>query len=235
VSGWAPRRFWADATVVASGTGHALLLDGKPVNTPARAPLVVPTLALAQAVAAEWMAQGDRPDPATMPLTRAANSAIDKVVPQRAAVVDAVAAYGEADLLCYRAAGPAALVARQAAAWDPLLHWADTGLGAPLVTVTGVMFQPQPETSLRRLHARVAAFDPFALTALSDLLALSGSLVIGLAVAEGRLDAAAAWEIAHIDEAWQAEQWGADAEAEAALARKRQDFLLARRLLDLIS
>ncbi|MEL6235549.1 MAG: ATP12 family protein [Pseudomonadota bacterium] len=232
--GTAARRFWTHAEVVADAAGHALMLDGKPVRTPARAALVLPNRALAAAVAAEWEAQGETIRPATMPLTRAANSAIDRVGPQRAAVANMVAAYGESDLLCYRAEHPPGLVARQTAAWDPMLLWADAALGAPLTPTRGVMHAPQPEASLARLRDAVMALDAFELTGLHDLVALSGSLVLGLAVRAGRLDPAEAWDMSRLDEAWQAEHWGIDAEAAAATAEREAAFRAAARLLDLL-
>jgi chaperone required for assembly of F1-ATPase len=235
----ARRRFWDRAAVVpvgdGVGDGFGVSLDARPLTTPGGAPLVVPTEALAAAIAAEWDAIEGEIRPEQLPLTRAANSAIDRVPAQREAVVDAIAAYGGADLLCYRAAAPAALADRQAAGWDPWLQWAARTLAAPMVGVTGVMHEPQPPPTLAALRAAVAAHDDFTLVALNELVTLSGSLVLGLAVARGDLDAETAWELSRIDEAWQAEQWGADAEAEALAAGRRSEFLRARRLLDLLA
>jgi len=231
---WAPRRFWTAARVVEAPGGFAVTLDARPLRTPAKAPVLLPARALADAVAAEWDAQEGVVRPAAMPLTRAVNSAIDTVGPRRAEVVAEVARFAETDLLCYRAAGPAALGARQAMAWDPLLGWAAATFGARLVTVEGVMFAPQPAAALSALRAGVERFDAFELTALHDLVALSGSLVIGLAAAAGQAPAETLWDKAHVDEAWQAEQWGEDAEAAAALALRRQAFLQAMRLLALV-
>ena len=231
---WAPRRFWTAAQVVAEeGAGFTVTLDDRPLRTPARAPLRLPSRALATALAAEWDAQEGRIRPETMPLTRAANAAIDRVAPQRAAVEDELAGYGETDLLCYRAAAPAGLVARQAEAWDPLLAWAAEALGARLVTVEGVIHTPQPAPALEALRAALARCDAFALTALHEMVALSGSLVIGLAAVSGHRPAEALWEAAHVDETWQAEQWGEDAEAAALMAARRAAFLQARDFLTL--
>lgn len=230
--GWAPRRFWSAVSVAAEEGGFAVRLDARPLRTPGRAALLLPTRALAEAVAAEWAAQGERIEPAAMPLTRAANTAIDRVAPDPGPLLDELARFGAADLLCYRAEAPAALVRRQAAAWDPLLDWAADELGARLTVGAGIVFIPQPESSLAALRRQLAALSPFALTALSELVALSGSLVIGLAVASGR-DAAALWEVACLDERWQAELWGEDAEAAAANRLKRGAFLSAERLLRL--
>jgi chaperone required for assembly of F1-ATPase len=232
---WGPRRrFWQAATVTADDPGFGVALDARALATPGGAQLLVPTAALADAIAAEWDALDAEIRPERLPLTRAANAAIDRVAPQREAVVDAIAAYGASDLLCYRAAGPAGLVARQAAGWDPWLQWSARALHAPLVAVTGVMHTPQPAASLAALRAAVAEADAFRLTGLHDLVALSGSLVLGLAVARGALDAEAAWALSRIDETWQAEQWGLDAEAAAAAEARRGDFLQARRLLALL-
>jgi chaperone required for assembly of F1-ATPase len=233
MSGWAPRRFWRSATVAPAADGYAVLLDGRPVRTPAKAPFIVPTAAMAGAAAAEWDAQGDTVNPNTMPVTRAVNAAIDKVAPDPADLVEGLLAYAETDLLCYRAPGPAALAARQAAAWDPLLAWASEALQAPMRVTVGVQFCAQPPDSLGRLRARITAYDPFRLTALSDLVSLPGSLVIGLAVATGRIDPDTAWEAAHVDERWQADQWGVDAEAAAAEAHRHEAFRAASRFLDL--
>jgi chaperone required for assembly of F1-ATPase len=232
MTGWPMRRFWAAAAAVTAEGGFAVALDGRPVQTPARAPLLLPTRRLALAIAAEWAAQPGTIDPATMPLTRAANAAIDRVMPAPAAVAAEIAGWAASDLICYRAGAPAALVARQAAAWDPLLAFAAEAFGAPLRTTAGVMPLEQPRASLARLQDAVRAQDAFALTALSELVSLSGSLVIGLAVVAGR-DAAAVWPLSRIDETWQAELWGADAAAEAAAAARRAAFLSAARFLDL--
>jgi chaperone required for assembly of F1-ATPase len=233
MANWAPKRFWKQASAEPADTGFAVRLDGRPVRTPARAPLVVPTLAMARAIAAEWDAQEGLIRPDTMPVTRAANTAIDTIAPQRAAVDAIVAAYGGTDLLCYRAATPPALVARQALAWDALIDWAATALGAPLTVVTGVMPVAQPDASLSRLTAHVTALSHFELAALHDLVALSGSLILGLAVIRGRLSADAAWAAARIDETWQIEQWGDDEEAAATAARRLAAFLDADRFYGL--
>lgn len=221
MTGWTPRRFWAEARAETCEGGFTVRLDGRAVRTPAKAALVMPTLALAQAVAAEWQAQDGTVKPATMPMTRMANSAIDKVAPQYDAVAGMIAAYGGTDLLCYRAQGPAALVARQAAAWDPLLDWAAQALGARLAVTQGVIPVAQDGASLSRLLAEVRAEGPFRLAALHDLVAISGSLVLGLAVARGHIPVDAAFDAASIDETWQAELWGQDAEAAESTALRQ--------------
>ncbi len=216
---WAAKRFWTAATAEAAAGGWTVQLDERAVRTPAKAAFVLPTQAMAQAAAAEWDAQRGAVDPATMPVTRSANAALDKVTPQFAEVVEALAAYGGTDLLCYRAEGPAGLVARQAA-WDGLLDWAAARFGARLAVTAGVVPVAQDAGALGRLRARLAAMTPFELTAAHDLVALTGSLVLGLAVAEGRLSVDEAWRLSRIDEDWQAEVWGTDDEAGDAAARR---------------
>jgi chaperone required for assembly of F1-ATPase len=228
------RRFWHAATVQAAEHGYAVMLDLRPLSTPAKAPLVVPSRALAEAIAAEWRALGDEVRPDRLPLTRYVNSAIDGVAARRDEVAKSLAEYGGTDLLCYRADAPRELARRQAAAWDEWLAWAASELSAPLVTVAGVMHHAQPGGSLAALSAEIARHDAFELTALSELVTLSGSLLLGLAVSRGALSAEAAWQLAQIDEMWQAEQWGRDAEAEAASERRRQDFLRAEAFLQML-
>jgi chaperone required for assembly of F1-ATPase len=231
--GWAARRFWLAVRVVPLEAGFTLRLDSQPLMTPGKAPLVVPTRVLAEAIAAEWEAQDGPVRPETMPLTRASNSAIDNVATSRDAVVGLISEYGATDLLCYRATQPEALRLRESAAWDPLLDWAEARLGAKLVRTAGVMFTPQPESSLAALCAQVDRYGPFGLTALHDLVAMSGSLVIGLAAAEGIRPPEELWDLSRVDEAWQVEQWGADEEAEAQATHKRQAFLAADRFMKL--
>lgn len=229
MSGWAAKRFWKEATVAEGEGGFAVLLDGRAVKTPAKAPLVLPTRAMAEAVAAEWQAQGEKIDPLSMPVTRSANAALDKVRAQHAEVAALIAAYGETDLLCYRAEAPEALVARQAAGWDQWLDWAAARYGARLTVTKGVVPVPQPEAALAALAARVAACDAWELAALHDLVGITGSLVLGLAVAEGQLDAEAAWALSRIDDDWQIEQWGDDEEAIVHAALKKAAVLHAER------
>lgn len=228
------KRFWREVTVTPEAGGYEVRLDGRPLRTPLKAPCRLPTRALAEAMAAEWAAQEGEVRPTAMPLTRAANSTIDRVAPEFGAVAAIVAAYGETDLVCYRAPHPQGLVERQAAAWDPLLAWVAEALGARLVLAEGVMHVAQPADSLARLAAAVEAHSPWELTALHELVSLTGSLVIGLAVSHGRLDPQAAWPLGRIDEDWNVEEWGEDAEAAAAAARRRAGFLGAARLLELL-
>lgn len=225
-SEWAPRRFWKSTTTEQAPEGWRVLLDGKPVLTPARAPLLLPSAEVAALVAKEWDAQGDRIDPSTMPATRMANSAIDKVTPQHEAVSDIVAAYGGSDLLCYRAEHPRELVQRQQA-WDGPLAWCEANLGARLRTVTGLMPVEQDPAALENLSARVRALSAFELAPFHDLVSLSGSLVLGFAVAEGALSADEAWRLSRIDEDFEAEQWGQDDEAVSFAAGRERDFRFA--------
>lgn len=228
MSGWTAKRFWKAVTVEPDGAGFTVRLDGRAVKTPGKRPLILPGRAMAEAVAAEWAAVGGTVDPRRMPVTRAANSAIDKVATQFDEVAALIAAYGGSDLLCYRAEGPADLVRAQAEAWDPLLDWAEQAHGARLVTTTGVVPVAQPEAATGALAAAVFACTAFELTALHDLVALTGSLVLGLAAARGDFEAEAIWALSRIDEDWQAAQWGRDEEAEEAAAVKHADFLAAR-------
>jgi chaperone required for assembly of F1-ATPase len=232
VTGWTAKRFWTTATVDAAPGGWTVRLDSRAVRTPAKAAFVLPTRAMASAAAAEWDAQAGVVKPETMPVTRSANAAIDKVGPQFAEVVGLLAAYGETDLLCYRAEGPAALVARQAA-WDDVLHGAAVRLGARLAVTVGVVPVAQDGAALAALRAPLDAMTPFELTAAHDLIALTGSLVLGLAVADGRLSVDEAWRLSRIDEDWQAEIWGQDEEA-ADMAETRHAALRhAGRFLEL--
>jgi chaperone required for assembly of F1-ATPase len=234
-AGWnVRRRFWKAAGVEPEASGWSIRLDGRPLRTPAGAPLIAPNETVARASAQEWAAQAETIEPASMPVTRALNSAIDRVAPQRDAVVAEIAGYGATDLLCYRAPGPSALTARQAQAWDPWLAWSRNALGAGLVCAEGIMHVAQPPEAVARLAAQVSTRDAYALTALFDLTALSGSLILGLAVESGALAPDDGWTISRIDEAWQAEQWGEDAEAAKAAARKAVDFAAAARLAALL-
>ncbi len=231
---WKAKRFWDKAHVVKAGDGFGVSLDKRLLMTPFKAPLVVPSHRLATWIAAEWEAQTDQIDPRTMPATRTANSAIDKVAPQKNAVADLLADYGGSDLLCYRADGPEGLIAAQNAAWNPLLVWAAQALDAPLHVTTGVMPVAQPVASLGRLRTLVHAMDHFALAGFHDLVGLTGSLIVGFAVALRHTDPDAGWRIARIDEDWQTTIWGEDDEASANAALKKQAFLTACRFYHLV-
>lgn len=226
---WKAKRFWTAASAHPVPGGFAVHLDDRSLKTPGKLALILPTLAMAEAIAAEWDAQTGEIRPTLMPMTRFANSAVEKVTPQWGAVVGEVAGFGASDLLCYRATTPAALIRRQADGWDPLLVWAAERYGAPLTVTSGVMPVPQPAASLDALRGAVAAMTVFQLVALHDLVAISGSLVLGLAVAAGRLEVQPAFDLSRIDEHWQAELWGQDEEATVREAQKRADFAEAAR------
>lgn len=228
MTGWTAKRFWKEARVEAVEGGHTVCLDARPIRSPAKRPLLLPTRAMAEAVAAEWAAVAEVVDPGKMPVTRSANAAIDKVAPQFDEVAGLIAAYGGSDLLCYRTEGPEALAAMQAEGWDPVLDWAARCYGAPLLTTVGVVPVAQPAESLARLAAPLHAASVFELTALHDLVSLTGSLVLGLAATSGAFEPETIWRLSRIDEDWQAAQWGEDEEAADAAARKRNDFLHAR-------
>lgn len=232
MSNWAPKRFWKVAEVTAAEGGFAVTLDGRPVKTPAKAALQVPTEAMAQAIAAEWDAQVDKVDPNTMPFTRSANAAIDKVRIQHAEVADMLAAYGDSDLLCYRAASPTELVERQAALWDPVLDWARAALGAELEARVGVIHVPQDGAALKVLSQQTHALNDFELAAFHDLVSMSGSLILGFAAARGHLDVQTAWDLSRLDELWQEEQWGQDEEAQELIEVKKVAFEHAKRFFD---
>jgi chaperone required for assembly of F1-ATPase len=225
------RRFYKTAHV---GEDNVVLLDGRPVRTPGRAPLAPPGASLAGAIADEWNEQGERIDPRAMPLTGLANAAIDRIAPAKDSFAHGLAVYGESDLLCYRAEGPAPLTARQAELWDPILGWAGDRYDIAFEVTSGIVHKPQPEDTVARLAAAVNARNAFELAGLSPLVTVSGSLVIALALAEGALSLDAAWAAASLDEIWQAEQWGEDAEAAKALAGRRADFAAAARFLSLL-
>lgn len=233
MSVWSQKRFWKSATAAEVAGGFSVHLDGRSLKTPAKSAFVLPTRRMAQAAAAEWDAQTGKVDPSTMPVTRSANAAIDKVTHQHGEVAALLADYGGTDLICYRAVGPEGLVARQARAWDPLLDWSEQALGAPLVAVSGVMFAPQPAASLDRLGSLVHELSAFELAGFYDLVSISGSLVIGLAVTKGFLPPEEAWHLARIDEQWQQDQWGEDEEASRMSEVKHNAFLHAARFFNL--
>jgi chaperone required for assembly of F1-ATPase len=218
-----------------SKSAWAIALDGKPVRTPARAVLAVPSAALAAAIAAEWEAQGEEIRPATMPLTRLAATAIDRTAAQRDLVVAETANYSATDLVCYRAEHPPALAARQHAVWQPLLDWAALRYDAALAVTTGIVPAAQSSAALRALAAVVAAHDDFRLTALHTLTAACGSLVIALALSETRLDPEAAFAASQLDETFQIEAWGEDFEAAARRRAVAADIAAAARFIALLN
>ena len=227
------KRFWKDARAVEDG-GWGIALDGRRVKTPARADLVVPTRALAEAVASEWREVGDKVDPRAMPMTGLANVAIDRVAPDPTAFAAVLSKYGESDLLCYRADSPAVLIGRQEECWDPLLAWARRRYDIDFCTIAGTIWQPQPQGTAERLAHAVAALDSFRLAGLAPLVTIGGSLVAALAVIEQALTADEAWRAVSLDERWQLEKWGLDPEAVAALENRRREFMAAAKFLELL-
>jgi len=225
------KRFYKTVAVEAAEDGHRILLDGRPVQTPAQQPLLLPNGRLAGALAGEWEAQGADIVPQSMPLTQLCCTYLDMPAPARAALAEETAAYAAHDLLCFRAEAPENLVARQAAAWQPLLDWCALRYDAPLNVTAGVMSIPQPDTSLAALAAAVSAHRDLSLIALAHSVRISGSLVIGLALSERQIDAEAAFEAAELDETFQIEIWGVDKEAAARRANRLADLKAAERLL----
>ena len=228
------KRFWKSAAAERRGDGWGIALDGRPLKTPARTDLIVPAQALAQAIADEWNGAGDKIDPWAMPLTGLANAAIDRVAPDPAAFAEGLARYAEADLACYRAEGPRELVERQAREWDPLLAWARRRFDVDFVTTGGIAHVDQPKATVERLRQAVLSLDPFRLAALSPLTTVGGSLVAALAVIERALSAEESYAAVTLDERWQEDKWGADADAAKAMAERRRDFLAAARLAELL-
>ena len=229
------KRFWKDVTTVEENDGWGIQLDGRPLRTPARATLTVPTKALADAIADEWRSVEESLDPRAMPLTGMANAAIDRVAPERQAFAGGLARYAEADLACYRSDSPPELVERQAHGWDALLGWARRRYDVDFVTTSGLLHVPQPQATIDRLAHAVGSLDPFRLAALSPLVTIGGSLIAALAVLENAIAPEAAWDAVSIDERWQLERWGSDPEAEHALDNRRRDFIGAARFLDLLN
>jgi chaperone required for assembly of F1-ATPase len=230
----AVKRFYKNVAVERGEGGYAVTLDGKGVRTPSKAALTLPSRALADAVAAEWEAQAGEIKPQTMPMTQLASTAIDRVMPRRDAVIAEIASYGETDLLCYRADGPTGLVVRQATQWQPMLDWAADTYDAPLAVTEGVMPTPQPPAALAALRAAVAGCDDFSLAALYTLTVASSSLVLALAVRDSALDPDAACDASHLDEEWQAAEWGRDPAAESRRERNRKEILSAAAFLALL-
>jgi len=230
------KRFWKKVAVAfeGSGSGWSIALDERPVRTPGRAPLVVPTKAMVEAIGEEWRAVGETIDPRAMPLTGLANAAIDRVAPDKDAFAEGLARYAEADLACYRAETPKGLVERQAQSWDALLAWARRRFDVDFATTCGLAHVAQPPATVERLTHAVTALDPFRLAGLSPLVTTGGSLVAALAVLERGVTAEEAWEAVSLDDRWQLEQWGSDAEAEAALENRKREFEAAARFLELL-
>lgn len=223
-----PKRFYERADTQEVEGLHGLVLDGRPARTPGRSPLAVPARALAEAIAAEWTAQGETIDPATMPLTKLANTAIDGVATEMAAVRADIARYAASDLVCYRADAPDRLVTAQGEAWDPVLAWAWDRLGARFVLSAGILWVQQPEMALARVRATLEAeTSPLALAALHVMTSLTGSALIALMQADGAISTETAWAAAHVDERFQESLWGQDYEAAVRRDRREAEFRAA--------
>ena len=229
------RRFWKEVTLEPTSFGLAVRLDGRPVKTPTGNPLALPTQKMADAVVAEWEAVEKTLNPIVMPMTGFANAAIDRIATDRAGFAAAIAAYGETDLFCYRAAAGEALAERQAQIWDPWLRWAEERYGISFIIVEGIMHQPQPAHTLEALRSVVAARGTFELAAMAKLAHLSGSLVATLAIIERAGTAEDIWNAACLDELWQEELWGADHWAQKNRSDRAGEFTAAVRFLDLLT
>ncbi len=228
------KRFYKNASVAeAEGDGFAVQLDGRSIKTPGRKPLVLPTRTLAEAIAEEWAAQGETIVPATLPLTRLANSAIDGVAGREGEVANDILNYAASDLVCYRAAHPAGLIAAQARAWDPIIEWIAEKYNVPFHTTVGIAHVSQPTASLEAMRAVIEPLGPFKLAALHVMTSLTGSALIAVALAGGYLDTAGAWAAAQVDEDWQASHWGEDFEAAQRQKNRLAEFESASRFFTL--
>ncbi|UVO39773.1 ATPase [Bradyrhizobium arachidis] len=228
------KRFYREAGVTEAEGGFTITLDGKPIRTPSARPVVIPSRGLADAVAAEWAAQGEAIDPVTMPLTRIANSVVEGVVDRVELVTDDLAKYFETDLLFYRAGHPEGLVAREAAHWDPVLFWAAETLGAHFILSEGITHVKQPDEALRAARSALPG-DPWSVAALHMVTTLTGSALLALALAHGARDADQVWAAAHVDEDWNIDQWGVDEEAAARRATRLRDFEAAVAVLTAVN
>ena len=227
MSEWAVKRFWTDVSISAVEGAFSITLDDRPVRTPAKRALAVPTETMARRIADEWQAQSDVIDPKSMPWTRSANSAIDKVAQQRDEVKEFLAGYADTDLLFYRAEGPDSLVDRQKALWDPVLDWIQSRYGAQFVQTSGIMPVSQSPDALQAVITEMDAMSDFQITAFHDLVTLSGSFALGLCVVEAQRDPGTIWDLSRLDETWQIEQWGEDDEANEVAEIKKAAFLHA--------
>jgi chaperone required for assembly of F1-ATPase len=228
------KRFWKEVDLASQDGGWGIMLDGRPMRTPKRAPLVVASPALAEAIGTEWREQGETIDPAAMPMTGLANAAIDLATPDPAAFIEPVAAYAATDLFCYRDDRDALLQAEQVAAWNPLLAWAEQRFDIEFVLTQGILPIDQPPATVAALRAAALAVDPWRMALLTPLVTIGGSLVAGLALIEGAFDAEALWEAVSLDELYQERRWGADSEAQKARAAHKRDWDNAARFLGLL-
>lgn len=227
------KRFWKEVAVVEDG-GWGIALDGRPVRTPQRAPFAVTSAALAEVIAAEWRDVGETIDPAAMPMTGLTNAAIDLATPDLTAFAAPVAAYAQSDLFCYRDARDAALQAEQAAAWNPLLAWAEARYDIEFTLTQGVLPVDQPDVTIATLQGAVWAQDAWRITALTPIVTIGGSLVAGLALLENAYEADALWEAVSLDDLYQERRWGADSEAQKTRAIHKRDWDNAARFLTLL-
>lgn len=228
------KRFYKQAGTEQTEGGFGVRLDGKAVKTPAGNALVMRSAALAEAVAAEWNAQGDEVRPSDMPMTQLASTALDRIGPERAMIVDQLIKYAATDLVCYHADFPPALAERQRASWQPLLDWAATHLDAPLAVTTGVIAITQPEPALAALRRQLDGYDVWRLTVTQAAAAAAGSLVLAMALTENRLTGEQVFALSQLDETYQIEQWGEDYEAADRRAALMRDILAAEKLLGFV-
>jgi chaperone required for assembly of F1-ATPase len=229
-----PKRFYKEVTVCAEGEGYSILLDGRPVRTPTKNALTVPTKPLAEAIAQEWAGQGERIDPRTMPLSKLAITALDGVAKHLDDVAADIVKFAGSDMICYRAEAPEALTVLQASAWDPILAWARSALGARFNLAAGVMPVHQSQETLDKIAEAVRPYPAMALTALHVMTTLTGSALLALALASGRISAEEAWLKAHVDEDWQISRWGVDVEAAERRAHRHAEMMAAARFLELL-
>jgi len=228
------KRVYKSVSTDSAANGFLVRLDGRELKSPAKASIILPTRALADAIAAEWNAQETDIQPDSMPLMQLAATAVDLIGPKREEIVAALAAYAETDLVCYRAEAPQRLTERQAAHWQPLLDWIAERYDVTFAVHTGIMPRPQPQTTLAAMRKAVAAHNDWALSAMQTATGEAGSLVVALALLNRRIDAEAAFQAAQIDETHQIEQWGEDTEAAARRRRLAADLAVARRFVDLL-
>jgi chaperone required for assembly of F1-ATPase len=229
------RRFYKDVSVAGRAAPFSIRLDGKPLRTPLKASLALPTRALAEAVADEWQNQSEIIDPRSMPLTKLANTAVDRVETQRQRVIDDIVRFAGSDLVCYRAIEPEALRERQAGAWDPVVAWASRALDIHLLIAAGVIFRDQPADALAATRAHASAKSSWELAAIHNLTTLTGSAFLALMVAADAVAGEEAWKAAHVDEDWQNEHWGIDSEAQARRNAHRREFDAALKFLSLLA
>lgn len=221
------KRFWKKATVVEVSGGYGIELDGQRVQTPSKLPLIVVFRVIADAIASEWMAQVNLVNPSAMPATRMANSVIDKVILNQNAIIEMLTEYSGSDLLCYRATSPQSLIDAQGIVWDPLLDWSAKTNLAPMNVASGIMHVEQPVTSIDVYRSKLKEMNPYQLAGVHDLITISGSVIISMALISNHFSIDEAWTAASVDEIWQEKQWGSDMEAKEVRAKKRLDFEFA--------